>query len=435
MRRTPSSIVENISMYIASLEQPAERSPIADPHRPNLTSRLETGQDWARPDRAPLLTGYPCHEYRQVLGMISGTSADGVDVARVLFPPADREERLEILEFDTVPYPPELKSEVLKAAADELTLRQTARLHARLSDFFAEVAAGAVERKPVALIASHGQTVCHLPESQTTLQLGDGSVIANRTGVVTISDFRTADMALGGQGAPLVPLFDSHLLAHPTVTRIAVNLGGIANVTVIAPQATSVCAWDTGPANCVSDALCRLRGRGEFDPNGENAARGMVDESLLARLLDRDYFRRSHPKSTGLEDFGESFARSLPQDLPFEYCLRTALALSAQSLVDAVLMEMPRNGTVELVFAGGGTANKTLMSEIAGRLEKSTHSAGIPNPPSRSFREFGVGEECREAAAFAFLGDRTARGLVGSVPSTTGARKAAILGKVSFPSP
>ena len=245
---------------------------------------------------APVLTGYPCQEYRQVLGMISGTSADGVDVARVLFPPADSDEKMEILEFGTVPYPPQLKSEVLSAAADDLTLRQTARLQARLSDFFAEVAAKAVERETVALIASHGQTVCHLPESQTTLQLGDGSVIANRTGVVTISDFRTADMALGGQGAPLVPLFDSHLLAHPTLTRIAVNLGGIANITVITPEAGSVRAWDTGPANCVSDALCRLRGRGEYDPDGENAARGSVEEALLSRLLDMDYFRKSHPK-------------------------------------------------------------------------------------------------------------------------------------------
>ncbi|MCA9778722.1 MAG: anhydro-N-acetylmuramic acid kinase [Candidatus Eremiobacteraeota bacterium] len=421
-------------MYIASLDKPVEISTTLGRTEVRPKSGL-VRQKWNRPDGEPLLNGYPCHDYRQVLGMISGTSADGVDLARVLFPPAESEEGLEVLEFNTIPYPADLKAEVLRAAADELSLRQTAKLHGRLSDFFAEVAAKATSQSPVDLIASHGQTVCHLPENGTTLQLGDGSVIANRTGVVTVSDFRTADMALGGQGAPLVPLFDSHLLAHPSLTRIAVNLGGIANITVISPGARSVCAWDTGPANCVSDALCRLRGQGEFDPDGVGASSGRVDEELLGRLLEMEYFARSHPKSTGLEDFGESFARTLPADMRFEDCLRTALALSAQSLVDAIIEQAPERGAVELVFAGGGTANRTLMQEIAERLERAAKKAGVEAPRSRSFKDFGVGEECREAAAFAFLGDRTARGLVGSVPSTTGAHRAAILGKISFPSP
>ncbi|MFA7483803.1 MAG: anhydro-N-acetylmuramic acid kinase [Vulcanimicrobiota bacterium] len=382
-----------------------------------------------------LLNGYPSNHYRQVLGMISGTSADGVDLARVLLPPAESDQGLEILEFYTVPYPPELKAEVLRAAADELSLRATARLHGRLSDFFAEVAWQAVQREPVQLIASHGQTVCHLPENHVTLQLGDGSVIANRCGVVTVSDFRTADMALGGQGAPLVPLFDAHLLADKVCTRIAVNLGGIANLTVISPGGERVEAWDTGPANCLSDALCRLHDRGGFDPNGEAASRGTVQEELLASLMDLEYFRRLPPKSTGLEEFGEPFLRRFPSELNFEDSLRTALALSAQTLVEEIVRAVPQEGRVELVFAGGGTANLTLMEEIGTRLARVVQAAGLALPLSRSFQEFGVGEECREAAAFAFLGDRTVRGLAGSIPSTTGAARPALLGKVCFPSP
>jgi anhydro-N-acetylmuramic acid kinase len=383
----------------------------------------------------PVVAGYPVHEFRQVIGMISGTSADGVDVARVLFPPVEGKESLKVLEFKTVPYPPELKREILRAAADQLSLRQGARLAQRVSEFFAAVAKEAVGEEPVILVASHGQTVAHLPDSHTTVQLGDGSLLANRTGIVTVSDFRTADMALGGQGAPLVPLFDAHLLASPTCTRIAVNLGGIANITVVPAGGGSVTAWDTGPANCLSDALCRLRGHGEFDPGGEFASRGEVIEDLLESLLKMEYFHRPPPKSTGLEDFGESFANELPSDLKFEDSLRTVLALSAQTLVDAVIEHVPAKLPVELIFAGGGTANKTLMQEIERRLERRAKNSGFEVPKCRGFREFGVDEDCREAVAFAFLGDRTARGMVGTVPSTTGASRAAILGKVSFPSP
>ena len=423
------------SMHIASLDQPAA------PLRSCASRELQTPAEhsdtssFLQDEIRPVLSGYPAQGFRQILGMISGTSADGVDVARVLFPPVGSDQQLKVLEFKTVPYPAELKKDVLRAAADELSLRQTARLDHALSEFFAEVAQQAVGEEPVDLIASHGQTVAHLPECHTTVQLGDGSLIANRTGVITVSDFRTADMALGGQGAPLVPLFDAHLLASADCTRIAVNLGGIANITVVPGNDGPVLAWDTGPANCVSDALCRLRQHGDFDPDGQAAARGKVDNDLLHSLLKMDYFQRIPPKSTGLEDFGESFARKIPSNLKFEDSLRTVLALSAQTLVDAVIANVTARRPVELVFAGGGTANRTLMTEIETRLALSAARVNLEVPRCRSFRDFGVDEECREAVAFAFLGDRTARGLVGTVPSTTGAARAAILGKVSFPSP
>lgn len=380
------------------------------------------------------ITNYSDGRSRVVLGLISGTSADGVDVAAVRFPPSSESSRLELLHFETVPYPPELKARVLDASQDLMSLRQAAVLHTDLGEFFASVAQRALPSGGCDLIGSHGQTVCHLPDRRTTLQLGDGSIIANRTGVTTVSDFRTADMSLGGQGAPLVPLFDAFLLAHPERYRVAVNLGGIANITAISPGADKVVAWDTGPANCVSDALCRIYNRGDFDPNGSIAARGKVDEELLRELLKESYFSLTPPKSTGLEDFGRDFAERRFIDRPFEDLLRTALALSAQSLVDSIFtaLEGTPSTPLDIVFAGGGTSNTTLMQEIEERLATGIRSLGRPRPEIGSFAEHGVPEDAREAVAFAYLADRTARGLTGSLPTTTGASRGAVLGKISF---
>ena len=379
-----------------------------------------------------LLTNYPRHRSRRVLGLISGTSADGIDVALVEFPPLGEDGTLRVEKFDSIAYPQQVRERVMAAADNQLCLRQTAVLGTELGHLFAEAALALMPSQGCDLIASHGQTVCHLPESATTLQIGDASIIASRTKVTTVSDFRTADMAYGGQGAPLVPLFDAHLLADSEVLRIAVNLGGIANITVIPPDSEQIRAWDTGPANGVSDALCRLSGVGDFDPSGSMAARGVVLPELFDRLLkEQPYFQKSAPKSTGLELFGERYARELMGQGELNDLLRTALALSAQSLVDdlARVAQEVRAPGVELVFAGGGTSNATLMSEIADRLARTGQPMRI-----RSFSEFGVPEAGREAAAFAFLGDRTAQGLPGAAPGATGARLAAILGKVSFPS-
>lgn len=384
---------------------------------------------------APLLANYPEHQTRTVLGLISGTSADGVDVAQVDFVPEPEGLRLVVKSFHTVAYPAPLKARVLEASQDKLSLRQAAVLHTDLGEFFAEVALSAVPSTGCALIGSHGQTVCHLPESHTTLQLGDGSIIANRTGVTTISDFRTADMALGGQGAPLVPVFDAFLLAHSSRFRVAVNLGGIANITVVAPAGASITAWDTGPANCVSDALCRLHERGDYDPDGQAAARGTVDLVLLQRVLATPYFALTPPKSTGLEDFGSHFAAEWFGEGTFEDQLRTALAVSAQSLVDSIVYAVGAHpeGTLDIVFAGGGTSNRTLMQEIERRLKEACRLRGWPDAHMGSFQEFGVPEDAREAVAFAYLADLTARGCPGTLPSTTGTRHPAVLGKVSFP--
>ena len=388
------------------------------------------------PSPVPEYLSYPSQDERIVLGLISGTSADGVDVAAVRIRGGGPEQTFQVLSFNTVPYPNQIRARVLEAFADRLSLRQTALLNTELGEFFGQVALDAIPDEGCHLIASHGQTVCHLPESRTTLQLGEGAVIANRTKVLTMSDFRTADMALGGQGAPLVPLFDAYLLQSKTRSRIAINLGGIANLTMLSPGSTEIWAWDTGPANCVSDALCRFHDQGHYDPNGEKAASGVVQDELLEKLLQWPYFRAPYPKSTGLEDFGMDFAVEHFQGHSLPDLLRTALALSAQTLVDGLAegRALLPEGPIDLVFAGGGTANKTLMAEIEQRLKTKIYSEGLELPAILSFQDFGVSEDAREAAAFAFLGDRTMRGLVGSVPSTTGASHAAILGKLSFPS-
>lgn len=387
---------------------------------------------------SPLLQDYPVHRSRVVIGLISGTSADGIDAAAVRFPAVGHQPSLEVLAFASHPYPSAVREKVMLAASDKLSLRQTAVLGTELGALFAEAALSVMPSEGCDLIASHGQTVCHLPEAATTLQIGEASLIAQRTGVTTVADFRPADMACGGQGAPLVPLFDAYLLGHPSQWRIAVNLGGIANITVIPPgpeveAAGSIRAWDTGPANCVSDALCRLAGLGSYDAEGRTAGQGQVLPALLQELLAHDYFSKPSPKSTGLEAFGEDYARSLLGRAELPDLIRTALAISAQALVDELRKAAAPTGqtSFELVFAGGGTANPVLMEEISQRL------SGLAQYrfKIRSFADFGVPEEGREAAAFAFLGDRTARGLAGAAPGVTGATRAAVLGKVSFPFP
>lgn len=385
------------------------------------------------PPKSPLLSGYPDQRDRTVMGMISGTSADGVDVALVKFSATDDPSEMELLSFDMVAYPNPLRDRVMAAAADRMTLRQTALLNTELGEFFAAVAQKALPDKGCDLICSHGQTVCHLPEQHTTLQLGEGSIISNRTGIVTINDLRPADLALGGQGAPLVPLFDSYVLGNDGLARVAVNLGGIANITVVADE-RPLLAFDTGPANCVSDALCRQHGVGGFDAKGALAATGQVREELLEELLRHPYFARVAPKSTGLEDFGEEYAKTLPTGVPLADLLRTVIALSAQALVEAIFEGIEGVDRFEVVCAGGGTANETLMVEINQRLEAGAKERGLTVPAVRRFSDFGVPEDAREAMAFAFLGDRTARGLAGAAPSATGARQAAILGKINFPS-
>lgn len=353
-----------------------------------------------------------------VLGMISGTSADGIDTAVVRF----GRDSFELLDHNTAPFPSGVRERLFDLFEDRATVREVARIDVELGRIFAEVAAPLCRRFKVVLIASHGQTVCHLPEDSTTMQLGQPAVIAKTTGVATVADFRHDDMALGGQGAPLVPYFDGWLLRDPKVARAALNIGGIANLTFIPPQG-EISGCDTGPGNSLSDALVELHCGETYDAGGRLAAQGQVQEELLQELLSHPYFQETGPKSTGREIFGRPMARALwHRGKPFDL-IRTALALTAESI--AMHLRQWGQNPCEVVAAGGGCDNPVLWQELEQRMPQGFRL--------RRFEDFGVPASCREAVAFALLGHRSARGETASEPGATGARRAAVLGKFVLP--
>ena len=353
-----------------------------------------------------------------VVGLISGTSADGIDAAVVRF----NGKGFKVLEHSTTPYPEEVRHRLFDFFEDRATLREVARMDRRLGELFAQVVEGLQDRHQIDLVASHGQTVCHLPEDGVTMQIGQGAVIAKKSGLLTVSDFRPDDMALGGQGAPLVPFFDAFLLQDGERARAALNVGGIANLTFL-DQDGNVRGLDTGPGNCLSDAFTELHTGASFDRNGALAAQGRVDDELLKEWLQHPYFARELPKSTGREDFGLDYARKFWGRLEPVDLIRTALALSAQTVVD----HLARYGSqvTELVAAGGGCDNPVLMAELRERLPEKVEL--------KKFDDYGVPTSAREAVAFAYLGLRALRGLTNSSPGATGASRAAVLGKLSFP--
>lgn len=288
----------------------------------------------------------------------------------------------------------------------------------------------------VALIGSHGQTIQHLPQPAAlagrriaaTLQIGEPCVIAERTGVTTVADFRPRDMACGGQGAPLVPYVDYLLLRHRRRGRLVLNLGGIANFTWLPPacRAADVLAFDTGPGNMLLDALVGLLTRGcrTYDRDGAMAARGCVSQPLLRSLLRHPYLRRRPPKSTGRETFGVPFAERLLREsaLPPKDLLATVTAFTAASVRDAYdRFIRPLGRADEVIASGGGCHNRTLMRRLADAF------ASIP---VRTSDDFGIPVDAKEAMAFAILAHETIVGRPGNLPSATGERRAVLLGKI-----
>lgn len=349
----------------------------------------------------------------RVAGLISGTSVDGIDVAVV-----DIDERIEVVVTATVPYPPAVRDAILSVSNAATHTATIARLNFLLGELFAEaIERTAVPLSTIELIGSHGQTIFHegAPvefcgrKIASTLQIGEAAVIAERTGIDTIADFRTADMAAGGYGAPLVPFLDYKLFRHPDRARIALNIGGIANITVIpaAAKPEDVIAFDTGPGNMIMDALAP-----PFDRDGERARAGRVNESLLERLLSDPYYRRPPPKSCGREQYGAEFVRETGIDIA------TAAELTARTI--AVAIERYPN-TREVIVSGGGAHNRHLMERLSSLV-----SARVTTS-----EEFGIGIDSKEAILFALLAYETFHGRAGNLPSATGARHAVILGKLS----
>ena len=349
----------------------------------------------------------------RVAGLISGTSADGIDVAVV-----DIGENIEVVATKTVPYADEVRQAILTVSNATTHTATIARLNFLLGELFAEalIQAG-VPLKTIQLIGSHGQTIFHEGEPvdffghkiASTLQIGEAAVIAERTGIETIADFRPSDIAAGGKGAPLVPFLDYQLFRHPKISRIALNIGGIANITVIPAGAKpeDVIAFDTGPGNMIIDALAP-----PFDRNGERARAGQVNQKLLDHLLADPYYHRDPPKTCGREQYGVEFIAETGIDVT------TATELTARTIAQAI-QRYPE--AKEVIVSGGGAHNGYMMERLQHLLE----------PRVTTSQEFGIGVDSKEAILFAVLAYQTQRKHPGNIPSATGARHATLLGKVS----
>ncbi|WP_246029225.1 anhydro-N-acetylmuramic acid kinase [Paenibacillus humicus] len=395
-----------------------------------------------------MMTWTPPRPYAIGVGLMSGTSLDGVDAAVVRLEGSGLDARAELLHFHTRAYGEPLRESLRKlcdpAASDVESL---CGMNVYMAELFSEAVLEAVRdaglsMSEVDFVSSHGQTVWHMPEppsgrphlSRSTLQIGDLSVLAKLTGVVAVGDFRPADLAVGGQGAPLAPYGDLVLLRHPDRGRLLQNIGGIGNCTALPAGAgpQDVFAFDTGPGNMVIDAAVhRLTGgAASYDAGGAMAARGTPDAELLAELLEHPYFRMPPPKSTGRELFGAAYAdgfleRAAARGLGAEDIVATATALTARSIADACRqLVLPRCEVHELVVSGGGACNATLLTMLSGLLpELSVTTSG----------SLGIPDDAKEAVIFALLGHDFLLGQANNLPSATGASRPTVLGKLALP--
>lgn len=360
------------------------------------------------------------------IGLISGTSNDGVDAALVEFTPAPH---LHTSHF--LPYPERLRAKLLEFAAGQYqgdAIDQLGQLDNELGGLFAQAALEVLKqsrlsRQDIRAIGSHGQTVRHRPAGPYpfTLQIADPNIIAARTGITTVADFRRRDMALGGQGAPLVPAFHRAVFADSGETRAVVNIGGIANLTLLPAQDGAVSGFDTGPGNLLMDSWSREHLHAPHDENGAFAASGNVDESLLSTLLADEYFQRPAPKSTGREYFSRAWlAQKLAGgNFPAEDVMATLCELTARPITDAVNRQTPR--VARVLLCGGGVHNAHLVKRLTALLRHST----LVNTC-----DLGISPDWVEAAAFAWLARETLAGRPGNLPNVTGARELAVLGAI-----
>jgi len=355
---------------------------------------------------------------------MSGTSLDGVDVALVRI---HGERSVELCGFASESYAPSdrrlIREAIVHGGAPEL-----ATLDVLLAERFADVARALCERVSVDIdtvdvVGSHGQTIWHVPGT-ASLQVGNASVLAERLGLRVVSDFRSGDIAAGGQGAPLVPMADAMLFASDT-PRILLNIGGMANATWVrrAGALDDLVAFDTGPGVAVIDGITHLVDPSvEYDHDGERARRGSADPGAVAWALSHSYFESPPPKSTGREVFGEPFARELQvrSNGSDDDAVATAVAVVAESIATQIQRWVPAAG--EVVVSGGGARNPALMDAL--HVQLGNHSI-------RSFGDLFFDGDAKEAVAFAYLAWRTTRGLAGNVPAATGARGPRVLGLVT----
>src|SRR5437588_691673 len=407
-----------------------------------------------------------------VLGLMSGTSADGIDVALARISGAPPHLNAKLLGHTSFQFPPALRKEILRVAEQHpISAGELSQLNFRLGHIYANAILAACKKFKIAprridLIGNHGQTIFHQGQpadyfgrpTASTLQIGDGSVIAARTGIITVSDFRPADMALGGQGAPLVPFADYALYRHPKLGRISLNIGGIANVTVIPAGAPpdQVLAFDTGPGNMVIDALVQhfTHGRQRFDKDARLAQGGRSIPALLNELIKDPYLKLAPPKSTGREYYGRTYVetilllgrryRAKPNDL-----IRAATIFTALSVVHALNCFVLRKHKIhQLIVSGGGARNPLILAQLSAALGRVWSPVGAqhaaPGPATRASSrnieivcssQFGISSDAKEAFAFALLAYQTLHQRPANLPSATGACRPAILGKISYAPP
>ena len=356
----------------------------------------------------------------RIAGIMSGTSLDGIDVAVIDV----RGRKWELVEFRSTPYPKQLKARILGVSDCVAHTSEVSRVNFELGERYA-AAVLALKTKSIDLIGCHGQTIFH--EKGNTLQIGEPAVIAERTGIPVVSNFRTRDIAAGGQGAPLVPFVDYLLWANQKLLRVALNIGGIANITVLPPSAKpeDIIAFDTGPGNMVIDQLAQIitKGKQDFDKDGKLFRKGQPNKALLAKLLKAKYYKQQPPKSAGREQYGKEFIEAMlaTGDTPINL-LATATLLTASTIAEAI--QRNSGGPVdELIVAGGGARNPHLMSHLA---------ALLPATKVAPSSDYGVPVDAKEAIAFALLANESWARRPGNLPSATGASRPVVLGNITY---
>ncbi|MFH1884864.1 MAG: anhydro-N-acetylmuramic acid kinase [Planctomycetota bacterium] len=375
----------------------------------------------------------------RIAGLMSGTSVDGVDVAVVDI----TKQKVHLLAFDVFPYPPALRREILRLCRPESArLDNICHYNFVLGEVFADAIIklcrkSGIPLSSIDLVGSHGQTIYHNPRGKrysrttvrSTLQIGEPSVVAHRTGITTVADFRPRDIAAGGEGAPLVPYADYFLFGHNRLSRAVQNIGGIANVTFLPRgcKQDDIIAFDTGPGNVVIDSIIRLisGGKKRFDPAGKMAEQGTVNKRLLNEMLRHPFLRRRPPKSTGREEFGSAFANRIYQQAAqkglADFCLvATVTAFTANSIARAYHQFLPTMPD-EVILCGGGSHNDTLVEMLR---------SDLPNVKVLSTEDFGISVDAKEAVSFAILAWATINGLTNNVPGATGADRPVVLGKI-----
>lgn len=378
-----------------------------------------------------------------VVGLMSGTSADGIDAALIRVSVGDRRPHVRLLKFRSCAYPRGFRELLMKnSAVETASIEEITRLNVLTGELFADAALAVVRsagvgRERVDIIGSHGQTIHHAPAPlhmfgrniHGTLQIGDPDVIAKRTGIVTVGDFRAGDVAVNGSGAPLIPAFDHMIFTDPGVNRGMVNIGGIANITVLPRRRNSaIMAFDTGPGNMLIDALAGRLLREPFDRGGKHALTGRIITPMLAELMQIPYLKQRPPKSTGRELFGDALAdrivrryrKMAPRDI-----LATASEFTVVSIYDAYMRHIrPAVRLDELVVSGGGVHNAYIMEGLRAYLQQ---------VKIRLSDDFGVPGDAKEAIAFGTFAVYAVLGRPLGIPSVTGARRPAVLGKIALP--